>query len=178
MVGFDQGAIDDFGNVTTATLVLTIAEIANNWGQNNDRTVDAHPLAVDFAEGNGQDAGVPPAQATRGSGPGVTWNCAEDAEIANERTDCAPKWNGGNFGPATAAPVLHVNGLSGDVSWDVTDDVLAGATAWLIKKTSERQAGRVILPLAGGRRPGPRAAPDPREVGRGRCLWPGACSGS
>jgi hypothetical protein len=143
VVGFDQGAIDGFGNITSATLVLTIAENADNWGPNMDRTVDAHPLTVDFAEGNGQNAGVPGSQSTRGSGPGVTWNCATDAEIANQATDCNPRWNGGSFGPATAPSVLHVNGLTGEVSWDVTDDVLAGASAWLIKKTSERQPGRV-----------------------------------
>ena len=91
VVGFDQAAIDDFGDVTTATMVLTISENANNWGQSNDRTVDAHPLLVDFAEGNGQNAGVPGAQSTRGNGPGVTWNCAEDAEIANQQTDCDPE---------------------------------------------------------------------------------------
>ncbi len=144
VVAFDPEAIDGFGNVTTATLVLTIAEIADNWGKNMDRTVDAHPLAVDFAEGNGQAMGVPSAQSTRGSGPGVTWNCAEDAEIANQQTDCDPRWDGGDFGPATADPVLHVKGLSGAVSWDVTTDVQAGATAWLIKKTDERQAGKVV----------------------------------
>ncbi|MGH6947169.1 MAG: hypothetical protein ACREDZ_07550 [Kiloniellales bacterium] len=143
VVGFDQAAIDDFGDVTTATLVLTIAENADNWGQSNDRTVDAHPLLVDFAEGNGQNAGVPGAGSTRGSGPGVTWNCAEDAEIANQQTDCDPEWNGGDFGSATADPVLHFNGLSGEASWDVTDDVLAGASAWLIKKTVEGQPGKV-----------------------------------
>jgi hypothetical protein len=108
-----------------------------------DRTVDAHPLTVDFAEGDGQNAGVPGSQSTRGSGPGVTWNCAADAEIANQATDCDPRWDGGAFGPATADPVLHVNGLSGEVRWDVTADVQAGVSAWLIKKTDERQAGRV-----------------------------------
>lgn len=143
MIGFNPGAIDGFGSLTTATLVLTIAENAGNWGRSNDRTVDAHPLLVDFAEGNGQNAGVPGAESTRGSGPGVTWNCAEDAETANQQTDCDAEWAGGDFGLATAASVLHFNGLSGEVSWDVTDDVLAGASAWLVKKTSERQPGRV-----------------------------------
>ena len=60
-------------------------------GPDNNRTVDAHPLVVDFAEGNGKKAGVPAAQSTRGSGPGVTWNCAIDAQIANPRPDCAPE---------------------------------------------------------------------------------------
>ena len=146
VVGFDPAAIDAFldaNTLTAATLVLTIAENADNWGPNNDRTVDAHPLSVGFAEGNGQNAGVPGSQSTRGSGPGVTWNCAEDAEIANQATDCDPRWNGGTFGPATAPSVPHFNGLSGEVSWDVTDDVLAGASAWLIKKTAEGQSGQV-----------------------------------
>jgi hypothetical protein len=143
VVGFDQGAIDDFGEVTAATLVLTIAENAGNWGRKDNRTVAVHPLAVDFSEGNGQDAGVPGTEATRGSGPGVTWNCAIDVEIANQRTNCAARWRGGDFGPATAASALHFNGLTGEVSWDVSDDVLAGASAWLVKKTSERQPGRV-----------------------------------
>ena len=102
VVGFDQAAIDDFGDVTTATLVLTISENADNWGQSNDRTVGVHPLTADFAEGNGQNAGVPGSQSTRGTGPGVTWNCAEDAEIANQQTNCDPEWDGGAFGPANA----------------------------------------------------------------------------
>ena len=83
------------------------------------------------------------------------------------RPTAIPRWNGGTFGPATAAPVLHFNGLTGEVSWDVTDDVLAGASAWLIKKTSERQAGRVTYHSKEGADPA-RAAPDPGEVGRGR----------
>jgi hypothetical protein len=155
VVGFAPDAISAFGDVTSATLVLTVAEIANNWGRNNDRTVDAHPLAldVDFAEGNGKNAGLPGSQSTRGSGAGVTWNCAVDTDIANLRPDCDPRWNGGTFGPATAAPVVHVNGLSGDVSWDVTADVQAGASAWLIKKTSERQHGRVSYHARDGAAP-------------------------
>jgi hypothetical protein len=143
VVAFDPDAINAFGDVTSATLVLTIAEIANNWGRRNGRTVDAHPLLVDFAEGNGKTAGVPRSQSTRGSGAGVTWNCAVDTNIANLRPDCASRWNGGTFGMTNAASVLHTNGMSGEVVWDVTLDVRAGVSAWLIKKTDERQPGRV-----------------------------------
>ena len=143
VVGFDQDAIDGFGEVSTATLVLTIAENADNWGRHADRTVDAHPLRDDFAEGNGQNGDLPGPESTRGDGPGVTWNCATDADIANHRADCDPKWSGGDFAAATALPVLHVNGMSGEVSWDVTDDVLAGTVAWLVKKTAEVQPGKV-----------------------------------
>ena len=148
--------------------------------------------SVDFAEGNGQNAGVPGAQSTRGSGPGVTWRCAKDAEIANQATDCDPRWNGGTFGPATAPSVLHVNGLSGAVSWDVTDDVLAGASAWLIRKTAEGQSGQVsYFSKEGSASAGPRLILEGTpvqvpfncltaggvEVG-GACWFAGAESGS
>ena len=146
VVAFDLAEIGTFvsSGLTKATLTLTIAENANNWGQAGDRTVDAHPLNVGFAEGNGQNAGVPASQSTRGFGPGVTWKCAIDAEIANQQPNCDPKWNGGDFGAATAEGILHINGLTGPVSWDVTDDVLAGATSWLIKKTLEGPSGKVF----------------------------------
>ena len=39
-------------------------------------------------------------------------------------------WSGGDFGAATAEPVVRVNGLTGEVQWDVTLDVLAGAAGW------------------------------------------------
>lgn len=39
---------------------------------------------------------------------------------------------------------MHVNGLTGQVEWDVTDDVLAGETAWLIKKAEEKGGGTVL----------------------------------
>ncbi len=40
------------------------------------------------------------------SGEGVTWNCAVDDEISNQRPNCDPTWNGGDFGTASAAPVF------------------------------------------------------------------------
>ena len=50
----------------------------------------------------------------------------------------------GTFAPATAAGIVHVNGLLGPISWDVTSDVLAGAQyGWIVKKTREDLSGRV-----------------------------------
>jgi hypothetical protein len=180
VVAFDPEAIEEFlaGNtLTTATLVLTIAEIANNWGRNHGRTVDAHPLAVDFAEGDGQNAGVPGSESTRGSGPGVTWRCAADAEIANQATDCDPRWDGGTFGMANAPSVTHFNGLSGEVSWDVTLDVQAGASAWLLKKTAEGQAGQVSYHSKEGAEAadGPDLAPRLILEGQEAAACPQAC---
>jgi len=143
LMAFDLSSIQP-SDVAQATLALTIAENHDNWGANNDRTVDAHPLLVPFIEGNGQNLGVPNPESTRGEGAGVTWNCAEDADVSNQAPDCQSQWDGGIYGPPTAPPVVHVNGLTGDVSWDVTIDVQAGATnSWIVRKTNEGQPGFV-----------------------------------
>ena len=70
-----------------------------------------------------------------GSGPGVTWQCATDSEIANRKTDCDTRWKGGNFTTDSSDSVLHTNGLVGQVTWDVTADVEGGASAWLLEIT-------------------------------------------
>ena len=73
----------------------------------------------------------------------MTWNCATDTEISNRDVDCFETWDGGNAGAPTAPGVLHTRSLEGEVVWDVTDDVLAGTNAWLIKKQNEGQGGGV-----------------------------------
>ena len=131
VVRFDMTGVSTVG-LQSATLVLTINENADNWGPTG-RPVDAHRLLADWTEGNGHTVGDQPN--FRGTGEGVTWNCAKDSNISNMNDDCLSQWNGGTFAAATAAPVLHTNGLMGEVSWNVTADVLAGATnGWLIKR--------------------------------------------
>jgi uncharacterized delta-60 repeat protein len=141
VVGFDLSHIENLAGFKSAHLVLTIANGLNNWGQKG-RMVESHPLLEDFTEGNGESFNLPLPQRTRGTGPGVTWACATDANIADLLTECTMSWNGGNFGPLSDS-VLHTNRLVGDVSWDVTQNVHAGTSAWLIKKRDERQSGRV-----------------------------------
>lgn len=143
VIAFNGGSISTDG-LTNATLVLTIRSNSNNWGTSG-RTIDAHPLSVDFTEGNGKNLYVPSGQRTDGTGAAVTWNCATDTNVTNSSADCAPQWSGGTFGAATSPSVLITNGLSGTVSFDVTADVLAGATRWLVKKTSEGLAGEVTF---------------------------------
>ena len=135
VVGFDLTEVDT-ASVSSATLVLTINDdnSPGNWGSEG-RTVDVHQLLEDWVEGDGQGYGVPNSETTRGSGAGVTWKCAVDTAIENQATDCDPVWNGGNFEPAATDSVVHTNGMSGEVLWDVTGDVQAGADGWLIKKT-------------------------------------------
>lgn len=135
VVGFNLSGVDT-NAVTRATLVLTINDETPpaNWGPNG-RTVDAHRLLEVWAEGNGKDIGLPNSESTLGTGPGVTWNCASDTAIENQQTNCAPKWNGGSFTATPTDSVLHTNGMTGEVAFDVTTDVVAGADSWLIKKT-------------------------------------------
>ena len=108
------------------------------------------------------------AQSTRGSGPGVTWNCAADAEIANQQTDCDPDVERRHFRPADrrAGAALQRPQRRGQLG---RHRRRAGGRQRLADQEDLRAPARQgVLPLAGGRRPGPRAAPDPREVGRGQ----------
>jgi hypothetical protein len=140
VVRFDMTGVSTVG-LQSATLVLNITDNSDNWGPTG-RLVDAHRLLADWTEGNGHTVGDQPN--FRGTGEGVTWNCAKDSNIANQNDDCLSQWNGGTFAAATAASVLHTNGQLGDVSWNVTADVLAGASnGWVIKKQNEGQAGQV-----------------------------------
>ena len=142
-VMFDLTGISTVG-LQSATLILTIAETSNNWGASG-RLVDAHRLLVDWTEGNGRnDVMVGGGPGFRGTGEGITWNCGKDLNIVNQSANCSPLWNGGNYAAATAAGVVHTNGFFGEVSWDVTADVLAGANfGWLIRKQNEGQNGQV-----------------------------------
>ncbi len=146
LVAFDYAAITNYinshGGLTSAKLVLTIAENGTGWGASG-RTIDAHRLTEGFAEGNGKDSGLPNNQSTRGTGEGATWNCATDILIQNQNDDCSTQWNGGTFAAATAPSVTILNNQTGEMEWDVTQDVLNNSFQWLIKKTSEAQAGGV-----------------------------------
>jgi len=140
-VAFDLSGVSR-SSVTKATLVLTVAKNLHNWGSQGG-LVEVHPLLEDFTEGNGKSLEVPAGEQTRGTGAGVTWACATDTNIANLQSDChRSRWMGGDFGPATDS-VLHTNSTTGEVSFDVTSDVQAGSSAWLVKKLQESNAGRV-----------------------------------
>lgn len=127
----------------SATLRLNIAGTPLFWGLNG-RPVDAQRILVDWTEGNGINDLVGFLQGFRGTGEGVTWDCAKDANIANFISDCGTQWNGGTFAPATSPSSIHTNAQTGSVSWNVTADVQAGANnGWLIKKKNESQNGEV-----------------------------------
>lgn len=143
VVGFDLTGVSIAG-LQSATLILNIAENSNNWGTTG-RVIDAHRLLVDWTEGNGRnDVMVGGGPGSRGTGAGVTWHCGTDTNIFNQIANCSPLWNGGNYAAATAPGVLHSNGFLGQVSWNVTADILAGANfGWMIRKQNEGQNGQV-----------------------------------
>lgn len=147
VVQFDQGALASRVQcgIGTVQLILTIANNHNTWGQTDDHAVSAHPLEETFTEGDGTQALMPPDRVQRGDGPGVTWRSPNDPDVEDKHGPRnkniwtnATRWNGGSYGPATAAPVTHVNLQDGTVSFDVTADVLAGAVGWLLKIDDER----------------------------------------
>jgi hypothetical protein len=123
-------------------LILTIAANHDTWGQIRQRSVVAHPLKLTFVEGNGLQALLPPSLAQRGTGSGVTWRSPDDPDVSNGRPDPRHRpvmWNGGKFGPATAAPVLHENLQVGTVVFDVTADLSnPQVSGWLLKLDNER----------------------------------------
>lgn len=133
LVLFDSQQMSDAAagkTLRTARLRLYIEDNGNNWGSSG-RTVDAHRITVSWTE------------------LGATWNCPDDTDTGNSSPDCPVQWGGGTFNASPTDSVLHTNGLSGWVEWDVTTDVLdmlASPTSnygWLLKKTVESQSGRI-----------------------------------
>ena len=155
IVQFDPATVANMRNAAisgdTVYLTLQIAANGNNWSQTDDHFVDAHPLPPDFwvVEGDGKFSGLPLADTTRGSGPGVTWNMAYDSDTFDSKkkvTKGYPRnWEGGShvMQDPTSPGVLHVNGLSGSVSWNVTDDVANGTNAWIIKVRDEHDPAQI-----------------------------------
>ncbi len=88
----------------------------------------------------------PPGGPAPGEGPGVTWHCAWDAENGNDEHDCQVPWDtpGGDYAAPTAPTAVVEEGAS-TVTWDVTQDVMNGVSAWLIRLEDESQPVRVLF---------------------------------
>ena len=132
LVRFDPAAVASAlqgATLRSAHLELFITHNGDNWGSAG-RTVDAHRLTAPWTEA------------------GATWNCASDANPGNQQADCSPLWAGGTYEAATTASVLHTNGSSGWVGYEVTADLaafLAGAPhhGWILRKTGEGESGLI-----------------------------------
>jgi hypothetical protein len=149
VLGFDLSTITE-SKIRRAKLLLTVAQKARGWKTGGQ--VAVYRLSDSFTEGNGFLWKAKGPNKTRGNGPGVTWNCATDAEISNRQENCIQHWTLAldNITAQTAS-VLHTDTLTeGDVVvWDVTADIKDavdnGATAiqWLVKP-AEQRSGQVV----------------------------------
>jgi len=135
----------DGAGVLGATLRMSIRTADSSWAVGEP--VAAYPIGGDFSEGDGKTFDVPVDEVeTRGTGPGVTYNCGTDTNIANTAADCSPQWNAGNTSIGAASDTFGFQpSLTGNVTWDVTADVAAGGNRWLVKKATETNAGRVAF---------------------------------
>ncbi|MEK6968500.1 MAG: Ig-like domain-containing protein, partial [Nanoarchaeota archaeon] len=128
-------------SITKAYLVLTITDSGKNWGAGE--LVTAQRVNQSWVEGNGWITGKNPS--LRGIGSGITWSCAIDTDISNNKADCKPTWDGGVVALPSAPGVLHTNSIKGEVKWDVTQDIRDGASyGWMIKIKNESANGDVI----------------------------------
>ncbi|MDE3153790.1 MAG: hypothetical protein KGN76_01755 [Acidobacteriota bacterium] len=147
VVLFDRTSVlNALPGATSVQLALRIAFNGNNWGQQDNRTVDVYPLLEDFVEGNGRQSGMPGSLAVRGTGAGVTWMSPSDPNVSdNTPHGATSRWRGGNrVGAKTASGVVHLNQVvEVDVTWDVKQDILAGypVVGWVIKVTDEGDEG-------------------------------------
>lgn len=150
-LAFDLSSVD-IGRVRSAVLELVVANSDDLWDIHG-RTVDVHPLSVDFEEGNGVNTGADDALKNMGTGSGVTWNCQADTNVSNGTSECALEWKGGRpppFVPFGAGredvpPVVHTSRMKGRVRWNVTADVKAtpSISRWIVKKTLQDKPGSV-----------------------------------
>lgn len=130
LVRFDQGALASTvggGRLVSASLELFVHS-ASGWGAAG-HPVEAHTLTTDWTEA------------------GATWNCAVDANPANNKQDCATPWAGGTFADDASDTVLQTKDTGVWLTFDVTADVAAFLVGtpnqgWLIEKSDGDQSGK------------------------------------
>jgi hypothetical protein len=129
VVQFDDARIQRFadgGELTSVILRLGIAE------RRSPKRLELVPILDGFVEGKG------------GVGTGATWNCAEDADLSDDDEDCLQHWPRSLFARGDARRPDHRDRKMKLVGWDVTEDVRAGVSAWLIRTPS--RAGKAWRP--------------------------------
>jgi hypothetical protein len=160
LLGFELTGVDN-NALTKATLVLTIDPSQQVTGWGSGETVSVKPVTVAWQEGNGKKHGVPGSQQTAGSGAGATWFSPVDENIANDSSNSVVQWSGGTTyqGQGSALPQMVRNHQTGELRFDVTQDVLNGADhGWLLRKDHESKGSQVSFYS----REGAAAAGDPQ----------------
>ena len=134
LLGFDLGGVD-LTDLRQAEIVLTIDSLETPSGWSKGTPIHAHRIQAPWVEGSGLNQGLPEEQQSRGTGAGATWSCAIDGDLGNNGPDCAVPWQGGRIDPSQGPGVLPLNGQSGEVRLDVTQDLIDGPApyGWLVK---------------------------------------------
>jgi hypothetical protein len=128
VVGFDSEALETFlseKGLERAQLVLSSADTSYGGGSTWIRVL---PLEATFEEGDGDQL-----EHYRGAGFGVTWNCGTDYEIADFAEECVTEWPH-RFARGYGSQVRVPDGYQGKVTFDVTEDVRNGISAWVVKR--------------------------------------------
>lgn len=144
-----QAAVGNDPNYT-ATLQLTIVSNNNKWS--TGRQIDVDRMEQAWTEGNGSYN----YNNNRGTGSGVTWDCATDTNITNQSDNCSGStvWDmidqgSWPFDGTPTATTIITNNQSGTISFNVTSDVqsfLSGANpnyGWIVKKDDETADGDI-----------------------------------
>ncbi|MEW6269808.1 MAG: hypothetical protein AB1689_10990 [Thermodesulfobacteriota bacterium] len=89
----------------------------------------------------------PPPGGDDDQGDGVTWLCAWALVPTDDGGQCEVAWEspGGDYGDATAPPATVAGAPGAVVAWDVTADVEAGVTRWLLRSRDESEPGAVAF---------------------------------
>ncbi len=128
----------------SAHLVLDVAADVSQ-GAAAGVSLDAHPLLRDFAEGNGGAAGSSFGFGGFGQRPvsGATWNSFADSNTRDNKPDPFTAWAGGTFGRAALSGLVPAGPFvrGQELRWDVSSDVLAGHSDWLVKLSREAADG-------------------------------------
>ena len=128
----------------SATLRLYV-EDSSGWGTSGS-TIDIRKVTNSWVEGNGWNDG----NNIRGTGSGVTWNCAIDTNINNNQVNCSTQWGGGSYGSITDSVLITSSMDNQFIEFDVTVDIQAFLdgtqnNGWIIRKTSEAQSGAIVI---------------------------------
>ena len=165
LVAFDLTDVDTT-SLTKATLVLSIHREEKIFGCGSGESISVQALTRSWMEGNGRAYKVLPLRnRSRGSGLGATWQRDADTNIRNFRANGGTAWNGAQSAtmPRTAPLVVARDDMEGTLQFDVTQDVLNGAShGWLVRKQHENLASRISFYS----REGASAAGDPELAPR------------
>ena len=90
--------------------------------------IAAYPLRASFQEGDGDLTNGGAA-----TGSGATWNCAEEVDPTDARRECFKEWPRPLVEAGSERVAEHEWGEAHSLTWDVTDAVSKGHSAWLLQ---------------------------------------------